>query len=130
MAQGADILVVDDEQIILDLFSRVLGSRGHKITTAKDGYQAIEEVKKGEFDIIFLDIVMPGINGLETYKKIKEINADGHTIMMTGYSVEELIEQALLEGVQDCLHKPFDIVEIMKTVEKVLEIKKLEGDKK
>lgn len=129
MVQGANILVVDDEQVILDLFSRILGTRGHKITTAKDGYLAIEEVKKGKFDIIFLDIVMPGINGLETYKKIKEINPNAHTIMMTGYSVEELIEQAMIEGVQDCLHKPFDIVEIMKTVEKVLEVKKLEEGK-
>jgi len=126
MAQGADILVVDDEQVILDLFTRVLGTRGHKITTAKDGYQAIEEVKKGKFDIIFLDIIMPGMNGLETYKKIKEIKANAHTIMMTGYSVEELIEQAIIEGVQDCLRKPFDIVEIMKVVEKVLDVKKLE----
>ena len=129
MAQGANVLVVDDEQVILDLFSRVLGTRGHKITTVKDGYQAIDEVKKGKFDIIFLDIVMPGINGLETYKKIKEINPEVHTIMMTGYSVVELVEQALLEGVHDCLHKPFDITEIIKNVEKVLEIKELEEGK-
>lgn len=129
MAQGANILVVDDEQVILDLFFRVLGTRGHKVTTARDGYQAIEEVKKGKFDIIFLDIIMPGINGLETYKKIKEVEPNAHTIMMTGYSVEELIEQAMIEGVQDCLYKPFDIVEIMKIVEKVLEVKKLEEGK-
>ncbi len=126
MGRRASILVVDDEQVILDLFLRVLGTKGHKVTTAKDGYQAIEEVKKDRFDIIFLDIVMPGINGLETYRKIKELDPNVPTVMMTGYSVEELIEQAMSEGVQGCLYKPFSIVEIIKTVEKVLEVKKLE----
>lgn len=128
MARAARILVVDDEQIVLDLFSRVLRSKGHQVTCVADGYEAVKKVKQQLFDIIFLDIVMPGMNGLETYREIKSVDPNAHTIMMTGYSVEELIEQAMLEGVQDCLRKPFDLKEIMGSVEKVLKVKKAEPE--
>jgi len=124
MTPALKILVVDDEQNICTLLSELLNDKGHKITTAQNGYQAIEEVRKGSFDLILLDVIMPSMNGLDTYREIKKINPQIPTVMMSGYPVKRLVDQALSEGVKTCLDKPFDIDEVITIIEEVLEVKK------
>lgn len=112
-------LVVDDEKIVRDFFRRLLSLLGLDAVDVEDGYKAIEMVKKDKFDIIFLDVRMPGLNGLETYREIHKISPDTLAVMITGYAVEDILEQAKKEGVCSAIHKPFDINQIKEVIERV-----------
>ncbi len=114
------VLVVDDEKVIRDLFKRVLEVKGYSVTTVESGDQAVETIKKGFFDVIFLDIVMPGMDGVETLQAIREISKQKPVIVMTGFAVEEEVKNAFKLGAQDCLSKPFEIEEIIKAIEEAL----------
>ena len=111
MKQEQSILVVDDEQIMRNLYCRLF-KKEYKVVTAKDGYEAIEAVKRDDFDVIFMDIKMPGKNGVETFKEIKRINPEATVFMMTAFEVPELIEDALNEGANGCLYKPFAVADV------------------
>lgn len=106
-----NILVVDDEEKVCALFSEIL--KEHEVTKARSGEEAIERVKKKSFDIVFLDVVMPGMNGLEVFKTIKEINPHSSIIMMSGFAVEDKMREAMRLGAVNSLTKPFDIDEIL-----------------
>ncbi len=113
------ILIVDDEKIIRDFFKRLLLLFGVDAYEAADGYQAIELVKPGPFDIVFIDVRMPGISGLETYREIRKIRPDVKAVMMTGYAVEDQLNQAKSEGALGVIRKPFDINEIKEVIESI-----------
>jgi DNA-binding NtrC family response regulator len=115
-----NILVVDDLRSIRLTLGGILEDKGHNVVTAENGYQAIEEVRKTRFDIIFMDIKMPGINGVQTFREVKKIDPKAVVIMMTAYSVEELVKEALEEGAYAVVYKPFDIDKIVAIIEDVL----------
>ena len=117
----AKVLVVDDQIGMLETFTDILEDEGFNVVTADDGFAAIERVKEQSFDIIFMDIKMPGINGVQTFREIKKINPKIAVVMMTAYSVEDLIEEAIAEGAYTVVYKPFDINNVIQTIEKVLE---------
>ncbi len=97
--------------------SLVLKRKGYEVSIANDGFEAIDTVKEEFFDIIFMDIKMPVLNGVETYKKIKEINEKIIIIMMTAYAVEDLIQDALKEGAYGVIYKPLDFEKIFSLIE-------------
>lgn len=103
------ILVVDDERVVRDFLARILTLQSAYVKTAEDGLQAIEAVKQEEFDLVFLDIRMPQMNGVEALRELKKVNVNLKFVMMTGYSVDNLLEEAQREGVVNYLKKPFDI---------------------
>lgn len=119
MVSPMKILVVDDEQVMRDLFTRVLKLKGYIVTTVESGKEAVERVKEEEFDTTFIDVVMPEMDGVETFKAIKEVNPKVHGVMMTAFAVEDKIKEAMQEGAIDYLYKPFDIAEIMTVIGKV-----------
>jgi DNA-binding NtrC family response regulator len=96
-----------------------LSHKGYSVTTAISGKKAIELVTENSFDIIFMDIKMPIMNGVETYKRIKKINPKTIVIMMTAYAVEELVDEALQEGAYGVIYKPLDIENVSTLIEKV-----------
>ena len=114
------ILVVDDLKSIRLTLGGILEDEGHNVVLAENGYQAIEEAKGTPFDLIFIDIRMPGINGVQTFREIKKINPKAVVIMMTAYSVEDLIKEALEEGAYAVVYKPFDIEKIVSIIESAL----------
>lgn len=116
-----NILVVDDLRSIRLTLGGILEDKGHNVVTAEDGYQAIEAVKKSHFDAIFMDIKMPGINGVQTFREVKKIDPKAAVIMMTAYSVEDLVKEALEEGAYAIAYKPFDIDRIIALIEELLE---------
>jgi CheY-like chemotaxis protein len=77
-------------------------------------------VKGNSFDIIFMDIKMPGINGVQTFREIKKLNDKIRVIMMTAYAVEDLIKEAIEEGAYTVVYKPFDMEKVIATIERVL----------
>lgn len=118
MANKKDIkvLVVDDEEIIRAFLSRLLSLEGVKVEAVEDGYKAIEAAKNAVFDIVFLDVRMPKIDGLDTYRELKKINPKAKYVMMTGYAVDEILKKAQEEGVTAALKKPFDISQVLTMV--------------
>ena len=115
-----NILVVDDLRSIRLTLGGILEDEGHSVATVENGYQAIEAAKKTHFDAIFMDIKMPGINGVQTFREIKRADPKTAVIMMTAYSVEELVKEALEEGAYAVVYKPFDIDRIIAIIEELL----------
>ena len=93
MNEEMKILVVDDEEMMRMTMAAILSDAGGDVQEASDGYEAIELAKTNEFDIIFMDVKMPGINGVDAYLEIKKFRENSTVIMMTAYSVEITIEQ-------------------------------------
>ena len=117
--EKTNILVVDDLRSMRLTLGGILEDEGHNVVTAENGYQAIEAVRKTHFDIIFMDIKMPGIDGVQTYREVKKIDPRTAVIMMTAYSVEDLVKEALTEGAYTVVYKSFDIGRIMTIIEEL-----------
>jgi DNA-binding NtrC family response regulator len=116
-----NVLVVDDLRSIRLTLGGILEDEGYNVVLAENGYQAIEVAKQTPFDLIFMDIKMPGINGVQTFREIKRINPEAVVIMMTAYSVEDLVREALEEGAYAVVYKPFDIEKIVSIIESALQ---------
>ncbi len=118
------ILVVDDEFAIREPLKGVLEDRGYKVAAAEDGHAAIEMVRKTHFDIIFIDIIMPGLDGLQTLEEIKKVDPTTKVIIMTGHDVEGLIEKAISRGATTCIPKPIDdmdeLLQLLRTIKEDL----------
>jgi len=116
-----NVLVVDDLRSIRLSLGGILEDEGYDVVMAENGYQAIEMAKQTPFDLVFMDIKMPGINGVQTFREIKKVNPEAVVIMMTAYSVEDLVREALEEGAYAVVYKPFDIDKIVSIIESALQ---------
>jgi len=114
------ILVVDDMKSMRLTLSGTIEEQGYDVTGVEDGYQAINAAKSTHFDLIFMDIKMPGINGVQTFREIKKISPSSVVVMMTGFAVEDLVKEALEEGAFSVIYKPFDMERVISLVESVL----------
>jgi CheY-like chemotaxis protein len=86
--------------------SLVLARKGYAVHTAHDGLEAIDKVKQMAIDVIFMDVKMPGMDGVETYKVIKRTRPGTPVTMITAYAVDELLEEAMREGAHGVMYKP------------------------
>ncbi len=112
------VLVVDDDQEIGYMFQRLLGGP-QTVTLAHDGYAALERVRNEKYDLIFLDVRLPGMDGVQTLESVKAIQPDAIVVMMSGYSVEDEIKKAMAMGAQDFIAKPFEDIDEIMTIEEV-----------
>lgn len=117
MNDKPSILIVDDNASLCRTMSFVLKRKGYEVAVAKDGPEAIAQVEQSPFDMIFMDIKMPLMNGVETYKRIKDIRPESVVIMMTAYAVEDLVQEALAQGAYGILYKPLDIERMISLIE-------------
>ena len=108
-----NVLLVDDDDGIRFTLQGIIEDEGYSVFEAEDGYQAIELVKQIDFHWVFMDIRMPGLNGVETYLEIKKIRPSSKVVMMTGFSVEALVDKALEEGVYAVLYKPLPVEQLL-----------------
>ena len=115
-----NILVVDDKKVIGDFFNLTMGYYGHHITVAHDLAQTLQAVKDQEFDIVFMDMVLPGRDGVEVLKELKSIKPQLAVVMMSGYSLDEKRRQAKELGAVDCLKKPFEVDDIRRVVKEAI----------
>ena len=113
------ILVVDDEQSICMLLHDVLVRFGHHVETLQDARAAMELAAQRKFDLVFLDIRMPGMNGLDALKGLKELCPDATFVMITGFAHTDVVEDCMRNGASACLGKPFSIAQVMKLVEEL-----------
>ena len=114
------IMVVDDDPGLRLTLEGILEDEGFDVVGAEDGYQAIELAKQSHFDLIFMDIKMPGINEVDAYKEVKRVSQSSMVIMITGFAVEELIREALEEGAYAVVYKPYEVGQIIDIVNNVL----------
>jgi len=121
--EKANILIVDDDDGLLKTLSFILKRKGYTVTTAKDGPEAIARVEEKPFDMIFMDIKMPLMDGVETYKRLKKIRPEAMVMMMTAYAVENLVQEALQEGAYGIIYKPLDIEKVIALIERARETK-------
>jgi DNA-binding NtrC family response regulator len=112
-----NILVVDDNKDFADVFCDILRSNNYKAESCYGGAQAVEMIKENTYDIMFLDIRMPEMDGVQTLKEVKKIRPQTTVIMMTGYSVDEMVHRALEEKASDIIYKPFEIDKVLSLIE-------------
>ncbi len=120
----AKILIVDDEEKILQTMQGSLEDEDYEVSTAKDGQEAIDKVRAENPDLIFLDIWLPGIDGMETLKAIKEHDANLDVVLMTGHGTMSTAIQAIKLGAFDFLEKPLSLDSILSVAHNALEQKR------
>lgn len=120
---GRRILVVDDEPHIRRVLSAVLGDRGFDITMANDGVEGLEELSSGAFDLVILDLMMPGASGLEILSRIRsgDERSDTPVIILTAKGQDTDRDAAMAGGADDFLTKPFSPKKLIARIEEILD---------
>lgn len=120
MERKTKILVIDDQPSLLETFTDTLNKLGFQVDVAEDGFNAIERAKETRYDILFMDIKMPGIDGIQTFREIRKIDSKPAVIMMTAYAIAGLVREAIMEGAYTVIAKPFDMEKIISIIQRIL----------
>jgi DNA-binding response OmpR family regulator len=123
------VLIVDDEKNILLTLSQSLEVLQLETDTATNGEEALAKLKEKEFGLILLDLRMPGMDGMEVLRQVREIRPDIRIIMITAYGTIELAVEAMKLGAVDFIQKPFSPEEIRELVSRVMDREKLDEQK-
>ena len=118
---GGYILLADDDRALCENLYDALSEYGYRVAMACGAHEAIREAERQAFDILLLDLKMPDLNGLEVYRRIKKLQPQVVTILMTGYAEEmnDLIKQAIDESAYTMLPKPIDMHQLFKLMERI-----------
>jgi signal transduction histidine kinase/ActR/RegA family two-component response regulator len=116
------ILVVDDEESLRELACDILRTRGYDVIVARDGVDALDVYRRewGKVGLVLLDMVMPRLGGLETFRRLRGMDRGLRVLLCSGYSHSEQAQQAIKEGALGLLPKPFTMTELIAWVEKLL----------
>jgi DNA-binding NtrC family response regulator len=117
MSEKLKILVVDDNEEFCRNMADILELKDYEVVTAYDGFEALELVKQNGFGLVLMDVKMPVMDGVETFKKVKEVASATPVIMVTAFAVEDLIREALREGAFGALKKPLDFNQLFGLIE-------------
>jgi len=113
------ILIVDDEEVVRLFLERFFRLKGFEVGLAESGAKAIEKMRGEVFDLVFLDVRMPQMNGLEALRELKKIAPSTKIVMMTGYAVDDLLKEAQQSGACASIKKPFDMNQLAALLEGV-----------
>jgi CheY-like chemotaxis protein len=123
MMRSARILVIDDEEAVRDILSRMLRTKGHQVETASDGDEGIELFKKQPFDLVFTDLGMPKLSGWDVGKALKKLNPKIPIIMITGWGMELNREKMGQNGIDLMISKPFNFDQVTQLIFEAMELK-------
>ena len=124
-AKPLRVFIVDDDQDFAKSLALLIRRRGHEVELAYSGEAAIERFRQQDasnerpFDITFMDVKLPGKNGVRSFMEIRQFNPTAKVVMMTGYSVEQLLEQAVEQGAWGVLTKPLDLQKLIEMIERI-----------
>ena len=124
----ARILVVDDEPLVCRSVKKVLERSGHMVSVVYCGKDALDMIEREEFDILIVDLKMPGMDGIEVLKCVKERQPELSVLMITGYATVETAVEAMKLGALDYIPKPFSPDELSLIVDKTLETRRLRNE--
>ncbi len=113
------ILIVDDDRDFADSLRDVFELAGHKSDVAYSGEDAVKRFAERHFDLSFLDVRLPGMNGVECLMELRKIRRNAQVYMMTGYSVEQLLDLAVASGARGVLHKPLEVEKLLESLETI-----------
>jgi signal transduction histidine kinase/ActR/RegA family two-component response regulator len=119
----ARILVIDDEDSVRDILTRILRTKGHQVVSASNGEEGIEQFKAKPFDMVFTDLGMPNISGWEVAKTIKKMNPKIPVAMITGWGMELNKEKMIENGIDLIISKPFNMEEVIRLVSEAVALK-------
>ena len=129
-AKQGTILIVDDQEMVRSMIADLLGGLNYRVFTAKDGLDAVQTYKKvmsrskknvseeEGIDLIILDMILPRMDGKETYCKLKEIDPEVKVILSSGYDIDQKIKEVLNQGAVDFIQKPYHIETLLNKVRK------------
>jgi CheY-like chemotaxis protein len=117
---GETILVVDDEPLILDLLVKFLSLRGYRAIGVKDGPDALAMVEQASPDLILLDLFLPGMDGAEVLRQLRQRDYAGGVIIVTGSHDEDTLDEAWALGPQEVIGKPIDLEQLLTSTQLVL----------
>lgn len=120
------ILFVDDDQQILDIVSTYLNRVGYQVDTVNNGMEAIERIQQKDYAVVFTDLIMPEISGLDLLKTVKKSNPSTEVIIVTGYGTIESAIEALKLGGYDYLQKPINFERLKILIERIIEKRTLQ----
>lgn len=123
---SSKILVVDDEKVLLDLTSIILTAKGFDVLTAENGQEGLERIAKEQPDLVLLDYMMPGMDGMTALREIRVRFPDVYVIMFTGKGSEEIAVDLMKAGASDYILKPFSNQDLLDRIENVLRIRRIE----
>ncbi len=115
--QGDRVLLVDDEKEFAETLAERLRERGLRADVAFDGQQAIEMAGQKTYDAVVLDLAMPGLDGIDTLKKLRETNDEIQVILLTGQATVEKTLKAMKLGALDLLEKPANLQQLVEKIE-------------
>ncbi len=128
MAEKTIIHVIDDEPVIQDVLGQLLTAEGYEVEFSSSGEEALEKQTKQSFDLILLDLLMPGLDGIEVLKAVKKIDPQALIIIITAYASVESAIAAMKMGAYDYIQKPFKHDELLLVIQRALEHKRLQEE--
>ena len=118
--ENPKILVVDDNKDFADVFCDILSANDFETRGCYGGVEAVELLKNNGFNLVFLDIRMPEMDGIQTLKEIKKVSPETVVVMMTGYSVDDMVQSAIDAKASDVIYKPFEIEKVLNLIKNVV----------
>jgi DNA-binding NtrC family response regulator len=122
------ILVIDDEESIRDLLKDFLESKGLEVVTRSDGESGLDQLKEEKFDLFLLDLMMPGMSGLDVLREAAIENVDIPSIVITAHATVQTAVEAMKLGAFDYITKPFNLEEFYMAVKRALDLSKLQEE--
>ncbi len=123
------VLIADDEEVVRDLFGRFLGREDYQVSTARDGLDALNKIKRNNYDVLILDLKMPRMEGMEVLKKTKELKKDLIIIIITGYATVDTAKEAIKQGCFDYITKPFNAADVKIIIKKAFRMRAMAEEK-
>ncbi|MEK6710555.1 MAG: sigma-54 dependent transcriptional regulator [Nitrospinota bacterium] len=121
MRDGAHVLVVDDEERVRNLLTRLLGEEGHHVSAAASGEEALRELEGGSYDVVLTDLMMPGMSGLDLLEQARASHPETEVILVTAYGTVDSAVEAMRKGAFHYLCKPFKLDEVRIVVQRAIE---------
>jgi DNA-binding NtrC family response regulator len=112
------VLLVDDEEEFVDTLAERMRNRGMEVATSNSGPEALELVDAEPYDVVVLDLLMPGMDGLEVLERIKKRKPDIQVVLLTGHATVERGVEAIKQGALEVLEKPIDLSKLSETIHK------------
>ena len=115
---GLRVLIVDDDADLAESLAEILLDEGCDVDIAEHGQEAVERSCSQDFDVIFMDVRMPVMNGVDSFLAIRKIKPQARIVMMTGFK-DPILERAISAGAEGPLHKPFSLDDLLKLFETI-----------
>ena len=121
MSEARHVLIVDDNEEVRQLFCDIIGMLGYNPTAVGSGVTALQQLKTSPFDLVILDMRMPDLNGLDTFKAIRQFEPTVPIVLTTGFGIDQSVREGLSMGALLCLEKPFAVSRAMDTIREIIE---------